>query len=374
MIPRSFLKCNQHFQQLQVRAYSKAPTASTPPTSPFSPRHLLSCADLSSRELASIVKRAYRLKQQLKKGRRVEHGLSGKTVAMIFNKRSTRTRVSTESATAALGGHSMFLGKDDIQLGVNESARDTSTVISSMVAAMVARVSAHEDVAELAKHSTVPVINALSDEFHPLQAITDCLSLYETFSSKPRELDLGLKGLQIAWVGDANNVLFDLAIAAGKLGINLHVATPSEHSIPNSMLAQIQSPDPEARISGSLLETNVPEEAVKDADVIFTDTWVSMGQEAEKNKRLQAFDGYQVTEDLARRGGANEGWKFMHCLPRHPEEVSDEVFYHPQRSLVFTEAENRLYTMISVLWVLVARQGRIEASNDSEQAPSNTDE
>ena len=250
----------------------------------------------------------------------------------------------------------MFLGKDDIQLGVNESVRDTSTVISSMVAAIVARVAAHEDVAGMAKHSTAPVINALSDDFHPLQAITDCLTLYETFKSRSSKGELRLQGLNIAWVGDANNVLFDLAIAAGNLGINLHVATPPNYGIPHSMLERIKSA---SQMAGRLLQTNVPEEAVKEADVIFTDTWISMGQEAEKVERLRAFEGFQVTNELAERGGARNDWKFMHCLPRHQEEVSDEVFYHPQRSLVFSEAENRLYGMIAVLEAFVVSKGSI---------------
>lgn len=241
----------------------------------------------------------------------------------------------------------MFLGKDDIQLGVNESLYDTSVVISSMVSCIVARVSGHSDVADLAKHSSVPVINALSDLYHPLQTIADFLTIHEAFPTTQTTASdsLGLEGLKIAWVGDANNVLFDLAIGAAKLGVHVAVATPKGYEIPSIMRDVISSAAKTAPKAGSLTETTIPEEAVRNADIIVTDTWVSMGQEEESVKRMKAFEGFQVTKELAQKGGANEGWKFMHCLPRHPYEVSDEVFYSP-RSIVFQEAENRLWAVI----------------------------
>ena len=244
----------------------------------------------------------------------------------------------------------MFLGKDDIQLGVNESLYDTSLVISSMVSCMVARVGPHSDVADLAKHSSVPVINALSNDYHPLQIIADFLTIHEAFpASVSRSLSavpsLGLEGMKIAWIGDSNNVLFDLAIAAVKLGVDISVSSPEGYEIPQRMREVILSSSEGVSKSGKLTETNIPEEAIKNADILVTDTWVSMGQEEETAKRLKSFAGYQITSDLAKRGGAKEGWKFMHCLPRHPEEVTDEVFYSP-RSLVFTEAENRLWAAI----------------------------
>ncbi|KAL8824000.1 MAG: hypothetical protein Q9170_008276 [Blastenia crenularia] len=341
-------------------------TASTPPTSPFAPRHLLSIADLSSTELTTLVRNASRHKQAIKSGSIPEKllgALTGKTIAMPFSKRSTRTRVSTESAVATLGGNPMFLSKEDIQLGVNESLHDTSVIVSSMVAAIVARVGPHSDIAGLAQHSTVPVINALSDKFHPMQTIADYLTILEAFSSsrtkeRSTEPGLGLEGLKIAWIGDANNVLFDLAIGAAKLGVNVAVATPRGYEIPEEMEELIQTSGNDARIQGKLTETNVPEEAAKDADVLVTDTWVSMGQEEEKAKRLKAFDGFQITSQLAERGGAKPGWKFMHCLPRHPDEVSDEVFYS-QRSLVFQEGENRLWAAIAALEGFVVNKGKI---------------
>jgi ornithine carbamoyltransferase len=254
----------------------------------------------------------------------------------------------------------MFLGKDDIQLGVNESLYDSAVVISSMVSCIVARVGKHAEIADLAKHSSVPVINALCDSFHPLQAVADFQTIHETFTPKAHGLNsLGLEGLKIAWVGDANNVLFDMAIAATKMGVDIAVATPKGYEIPASMLEFIKKASDGVSKPGKIIQTNVPEEAVKGADILVTDTWISMGQEAESIKRLKDFEGFQITPELAKRGGANESWKFMHCLPRHPEEVSDEVFYSP-RSLVFPEAENRLWAAISALEGFVVNKGKIE--------------
>ncbi|KAJ6172117.1 hypothetical protein N7470_001184 [Penicillium chermesinum] len=288
-----------------------------------SPRHFLSIADLTPTEFATLVRNAASHKQQIKSGvvpRGLQGALSGKTVAMMFNKRSTRTRVSTEAAAFQMGGHPMFLGKDDIQLGVNESVYDTSVVISSMVSCIVARVSKHSDVKELAEHSTVPVINALCDSYHPLQTVADFLTIYESFA--PKATAHGSPSLRPRRSQD-------------------RMATPKGYEIPADMLRVIQGAG-----QGKLTQTNVPQEAVKDADILVTDTWVSMGQEDESIKRLKAFNGFQITSELGK--GAKENWKFMHCLPRHPEEVSDEVFYSP-RSLVFPEAENRLWAAISAL-------------------------
>jgi ornithine carbamoyltransferase len=245
----------------------------------------------------------------------------------------------------------MFLGSGDIQLGVNESLFDTSVVISSMVEAMVARVGAHAEVADLAKHSSVPVINALSEDFHPLQTIADFVTIQETFGKDK------VQGLKVAWVGDANNVLFDLAIGCLKMGVDISVAAPKGYTIPAAMKQLILSSRP-ADSSAQLTETTVPEEAIKNADILVTDTWISMGQEEESAKRLKAFAGYQITEELAKRGGAKEGWRFMHCLPRHQEEVDDAVFYG-KRSLVFPEAENRLWAAISALEGFVVNKGKI---------------
>lgn len=320
----------------------------------------MTIGDLSSTEFSKLVLNAAAHKKAVKAGHTpdaIKNKLLGQTVAMMFSKRSTRTRVSTEAAVALMGGHPMFLGKDDIQLGVNESLYDTSKIISSMTSCMVARVGPHDDVATLAKHSSVPVINALSNDFHPLQTIADFLTIHEAFSQE------GVKSsgvvpdrLKVAWVGDANNVLFDLAIGCIKLGADIAVATPQDYRIPENMMAFIKEQAGTATSPGTINKYFVPEEAVKDADIIVTDTWVSMGQEEEAQKRLKAFAGFQVTDELAKRGGAKAGWKFMHCLPRHPEEVSDAVMYGP-RSLVFQEGENRLWAAIAALEAFVVKKG-----------------
>ncbi|CAJ2511122.1 Uu.00g067470.m01.CDS01 [Anthostomella pinea] len=339
-----------------ARSYS-----STTPSSKV--RHLMTIGDLTPAELSQLVLNAAEHKRHVKAGRipkALENKLMGQTIAMMFNKRSTRTRVSTEAAVAIMGGHPMFLGKDDIQLGVNESLYDTSKVISSMTSCMVARVGPHSDVTDLAKHSRVPVLNALSNDFHPLQTIADFLTIHEAFSkpSTSGNTSIAYPEMKIAWVGDANNVLFDLAIACMKLGVEISVATPQGYGIPNDMRSFIQSQGEGVETPGKLTETFVPEEAVKHADIIVTDTWISMGQEAEAKKRLADFAGFQVTNDLAKRGGAKAGWKFMHCLPRHPEEVHDEVMYG-SRSLVFPEAENRLWAAVAALEAFVVNKGNI---------------
>jgi ornithine carbamoyltransferase len=337
---------------------------STQKTSPFAPRHLLSIADLTPSELTTLVRNASSHKTAIKSGnvpKNLLNALNGKTVGLTFSKRSTRTRISTEGAVVAMGGHPMFLGKDDIQLGVNESLYDTSVVMSSMMSAIVARVGPHSDVAGLAKSSSVPVINALSDLYHPLQTIADFLTISEAFPSKSPQgsgAGLGLEGLKVAWIGDSNNVLFDLALACVKLGVDISVSSPKGYAIPKLILDQISTAAASAPQAGKLTQTHVPEEAIRDADILVTDTWISMGQEEESKKRLKDFTGYQITNELAKRGGAKEGWKFMHCLPRHQDEVDDEVFYEP-RSLVFPEAENRLWAAISALEAFVINKGKI---------------
>ena len=359
--------------QQQRRTYSHAASTSKPILSPFAPRHFLSIADLTPLELTTLIRNASSHKQAHKSGcvsTSLLNSLSRKTIAMVFSKRSTRTRVSTEGAIAMMGGHPMFLGKDDIQLGVNESLRDSSIIISSMTSGIVARVGPHSDILGLAKYSSVPVINALSETAHPLQAIADFLTIHENFPSEPTlgrspVPGLGLQGLKIAWVGDANNVLYDLARAAAKLGVTVAVATPKGYEIPQDIELQIRETADATGSANSLYTTNVPEDAIKDANIIVTDTWVSMGQEEEQVKRLKAFEGFQVTTALAERGGAAPGWKFMHCLPRHEYEVDDDVFYGP-RSLVFPEGENRLWSAAAALEAFVVRNGKIQVERKGE--------
>jgi ornithine carbamoyltransferase len=355
-----------HLRRPATRLYT-----TTVPTAP-PPRHLLTIADLTPTELTTLVLNAQSHKHTRKATGALPAPLGtsllGRQVGLLFSKRSTRTRVSTEGAVAALGGHALFLGRDDGQLGASESARDTALVLGRMMAAVVARVGAHADVEELARWAGVPVVNALSDRFHPMQAVADLLTVREAFAARaPARAagpGLGLEGLKISWCGDPSNVFVDLAIGALKLGVDVAVATPAAYALPKSTRDFITAAAADAPRPGALIETTVPEEAVKDADVLVTDTWVSMGEERQAAERMRAFEGFQITSELAKRGGAKEGWRFMHCLPRHPpgegevSEVSDEVFYGP-RSVVFDEAENRLWAAISVLEAFVVNKGEI---------------
>lgn len=310
-------------------------------------RHFLSIANLTSNELKRLVQRGIQVKKLIRAGNfGSEQGLRGQIIPMLFSKRSTRTRVSTEGAVTYLGGQPMFLGRDDIQLGVNESYYDTAKVISSMSSAIVARVGPHSEISELAKHSTVPVINALCEKFHPMQAVADMITLHEAFDGK-------LQGLKVAWIGDANNVLHDLALACVKQGISVSAATPVEYPVSEEIVDLVSR---NSENGAELTLTTDPLEAASEADALVTDTWVSMGQESEKKLRLKQFDGFQISSSLASRAGAKPHWKFMHCLPRKPEEVTDEVFYS-DRSLVFDEAENRLYSAIATLEAFVIEKG-----------------
>lgn len=307
-------------------------------------RHLLTLKDFSKEEIIYLLELSKKHKADYKKNIRSKP-LDGKSLGMIFQKRSTRTRVSTEVATVFLGGHALFLGKDDIQLGVNETIKDTSLVLSRMVDGILARVFGHSVVEELGKYSTVPVINALSDKYHPLQILADLLTIQEHMGK--------LEGLKLVWIGDGNNVCHSLLIGCSKLGINMTVATPDNYKPAQDVFEYAVS---EGKKSGANIEwLNDPKIGIKGADIIVTDTFVSMGQEEETKKRLQAFKGYQVNNDLV--SGANKDYKFMHCLPRHEHEVSDEVFYS-EHSIVFDEAENRLHTIMAVLDALMSKTTR----------------
>lgn len=263
--------------------------------------------------------------------------LDGHSLSMIFQKRSTRTRVSTETGMAMLGGHALFLGPSDIQLGVNESMRDTACVLSRFNDLILARVFAHSDITELAKYSEVPIINALSDVHHPLQTLADLMALQQHFGKD-------LYGKTVAWVGDGNNVLHDLMLGSLKMGMNVQIATPKGYEPDADIMTKSKTLAKENGVS--LTTTTIADEAVKGADVVVTDTWVSMGQEDEYDKRVKEFEGYQVNTELM--GKANDGAVFLHCLPRHVEEVTDKVIYS-DASLVFPEAENRMWTVMAVM-------------------------
>lgn len=328
------------------RNFTMSPTVSS-----ASPRHLKSMLDVNHQELTALVDNAAKFKANLKAGvnaREYHQKLLGKLVAMLFSKRSTRTRVSTEGAAAFFGAQPMFLGKDDIQLGVNESIYDTTKVISSMVSCIFARVNKHSEILELCKHSDVPIINALCDKYHPLQAIADILAIKEAFGTT--------QGLKLTWIGDANNVINDLAIAALKSGISVSVVTPSDISFDNDIKLEAEKL---AEASGLKFETlHDPISALDSANIVVTDTWISMGEEAQKQAKLKQFAGFQISQEMIKKSNIASNWKFMHCLPRHPEEVADDVFYS-DNSIVFPEAENRLYAAISVLDAFVVNKGKI---------------
>lgn len=292
---------------------------------------------VTDKELRSLLDMSHSLKKRLRADPSSYTPLVGRSMAMIFQKRSTRTRVSTESGFAQLGGHALFLGSEDIQLGKNESMLDTARTLSRFNDVILARVYKHDDIVELCKHATVPVINALSDAHHPLQGLADLMTIEQHLKTT--------QGLTIAWIGDGNNILQTFLTMSSIGHFNVRYATPKNYEPNPAILERARK---EATAAGvSITATNDPLEAVNGADVIVTDTWVSMGMEKEELERKKAFSGYQVTEDLCKRGGAKKDWKFLHCMPRKKEEVSDEVFYSP-RSLVFDEAENRKWTVMAV--------------------------
>ncbi|KAF7721146.1 ornithine carbamoyltransferase [Apophysomyces ossiformis] len=329
------------------------------------PAHFLTTADFSADQILNLVSQAVQFKYEANHQypqTRIERPLAGKTLALMFSKRSTRTRVATETAMAYLGGHPMFLGSQDIQLGVNESLLDTSRVVSSMVDGIMARVGGHEEIELLAKESKVPVINALSAKYHPTQILADLMTLHEhvhhrqvgndRYTAHKRHPSETLPGLKVAWVGDANNILQEMLVSFPKVGIHLAAACPAGYECDQDVVSIAKS---DAEKTGtSVVFTTQPQEAIHDADVVVTDTWISMGQEEEKAKRLKDFAGYQVTMDMVQKAGARPDWTFMHCLPRKQEEVDDEVFYS-DRSLVFPEAENRKWTILSVIHALMVK-------------------
>ncbi len=298
-------------------------------------RDLLTLADYSPEEIRYLLNEAKALKKQFKAYKRSKP-LKGLTLAMIFQKRSTRTRVSTETAMYFLGGHAIFLSNSDIQLGAGETIKDTARVLSRFNDGILARVYAHSDVEELAEYASVPVINALSDKYHPLQILADLLTIEEHKGK--------LEGLKLAWIGDGNNVCNSLLIGCSKLGINMYVATPKGYEPPSDVVSMCEG---FAEDSGSkIVITHDPVEAVKDADIVVTDTFVSMGEEAEAKKKLEAFKNYVVTEDLV--ANAKTDYIFMHCLPYKHKEAEESVF-ESENSVVFDEAENRLHTTMAVL-------------------------
>ncbi len=305
-------------------------------------RDFLSVSDLTSEELRFVIDTAYQLKQRFYAGERIIPVLKGKTLLMIFQKPSTRTRVSFEQAMVQLGGHVMSLNWQELQLGRGETIADTARVLSRYVDGIAARVYKHSDLIELAKYAEIPVINALSDKEHPCQAVGDMLTILE---KKGR-----LKGITLAYVGDGgNNVAHSLILAASKLGVNVRIGTAEGYDPDPNIMKLAEA---EAKANGSYIEiVRKPEEAVKGADVVYTDVWVSMGQESEKEKRERELSKFRVTPELMKL--AKEDAIFMHCLPaRRGLEVVDEVIDGPW-SVVWDQAENRLHAQKAILALLL---------------------
>lgn len=288
-------------------------------------KHLLSINDLTKGDIEKI----FKLTDKLKNKHTTD--LKNKVLAMIFEKSSTRTRVSFEVAMQQLGGHAIFLSKNDIQLGRGEPISDTARVLSVYVNGIMARLFKHEDLLEFAKYSSVPVINGLTDFSHPCQILAD---LYTVLKKK------GTLNLKFAWVGDGNNVCNSLIFASKKLGFDLAVATPKGYE-----------PKEEVLRGSKVKVTNNPIEAVKGSDVVVTDTWISMGQEEEKEKRIREFKGFQVNKELIKHAKAD--YIFLHCLPAYRGyEVSSEII-DGKNSVVLDEAENRLHTQKTILYLLM---------------------
>ncbi len=299
-------------------------------------RSLDSLLHLSKEEIEQILKTSELLKFQLLRGE--EHPLlKGKTLAMIFEKPSTRTRVSFEVGMWQLGGYALYLSAGDLQLGRGETIADTAQVLSRYVNGIMARVFAHQTILDLVKYSSVPVINGLSDYTHPCQALADLFTIYEKKSR--------LSGLKLAYVGDGNNVAHSLLYGCSKVGMNITLACPSGYQPDPDVVSKAKE---EGKKSGCEVKlTEDPKEAVKGANVVYTDVWASMGKEMEHEKRAKVFEPYQVNEKLIKE--AEEDYIFMHCLPAHRgQEVTDEVA-DSENSVIFDQAENRLHTQKALL-------------------------
>ncbi|OGX07806.1 MAG: ornithine carbamoyltransferase [Omnitrophica WOR_2 bacterium GWA2_47_8] len=304
-------------------------------------RDLLSLQDLTSEEVLYL----FELTEFLKKDKNQQtHHIQGHSVGLLFQKPSNRTRVSFEVGIAQLGGNCIYLGPEEINLGKRESVPDVAKTLSRYLSAIVARTNTHKDLIELGKQAAVPVINGLSDLFHPCQALADLFSIKEKFGK--------LQGLTLGFIGDGNNVSHSLLLGCAKVGMNMKMATPKNYE-----------PDPEifkiaqglAKETGAKLTvTKTPEEAAKGADVIYADVWVSMGQEKEEKKRLEDFNGYQINKELVKH--ANKDYIFMHCLPAHRgQEVTEDVIDN-DRSIIFDQAENRMHVQKAVLVFLLNKR------------------
>lgn len=304
-------------------------------------KHLISLHDITVDEFNGLMSLASKLKAETKAG--IKHEiLKGKSLAMIFTKSSTRTRISFEVGMYQLGGHPLYLNSNDMQLGRGESIYDTAKVLSRFVDGIMIRTYAHSDVEDLARFGSVPVINGLTDLLHPCQALADLLTVYEHKGK--------FEGLKLAYVGDGNNVAHSLLYAAAKAGMNMTVATPKGYECDAEIVANAKE---DAKQTGAVIAaTYDPVEALTDADVVCTDTWVSMGQEADKQKKIKDFgEYYQINSETVK--AAKDDYVFIHCLPAYRGyEVTEDIIDGPH-SIVFDEAENRLHAQKAVMATLM---------------------
>jgi ornithine carbamoyltransferase len=300
-------------------------------------RNFTRVADWSRDELLSVLDLADDLKQR-QASREEHHLLPGRTLAMIFQKPSTRTRVSFEVGMTQLGGHALYLAAGDLQLGRGETLRDTAVVLSRYVDGIMIRTFAQDDVEELAEHASIPVINGLTDSSHPCQALADVMTIRERLGR--------LEGVRVAYLGDGNNVCASLMVACAKLGASFVAATPEGYG-PADEVVEI------AREAGGQVDlTNDPREAAEGADVLYTDVWTSMGQDEERDQRLRDLAGFGIDESLVQL--ANDDAIVLHCLPAHyGEEITEDVLYGPQ-SAVWDEAENRLHAQKALLALVIS--------------------
>ena len=303
-------------------------------------RDLTSLNDLTSKEILKILDLTAKLKKSPLSDKAL---LKDKNIGLIFQKPSNRTRVSFEVGVNQLGGNCIYLGPEEINLGVRETTADVARTLSRYLDGLVARTFTHQDVVDLAKYASVPVINGLSDMYHPCQALTDVFSIKEKFSN--------LKKVSMAYVGDGNNVLHSLLLACSKIGMEIRMATPKGYE-PNK--AVVVTAEDYAKESGAkIIQTRDPKEAVTGVDVIYSDVWVSMGQEEETQRRLKDFEGFQINEELVKY--AKKNYIFMHCLPAHRgQEVTNDII-ESKNSIVFDQAENRLHTQKAVLKFLFTK-------------------
>lgn len=303
-------------------------------------KDFISLHDCTKEEITALLELALKLKDDNKKG--IEHHLlKGKSLGMIFSKSSTRTRVSFEVGMTQLGGYPLFLSSHDIQLGRGESIHDTAKVLERFLDGIMIRTFDHKDVLELAEYANIPVINALTDLLHPCQVLADLQTVYEHKGT--------LEGLKFAYIGDGNNMAHSIMYGCAKMGLDCAITTPADYA-PDAEVVENAKED--FKKGGSnLLLTQDPKEAIKDADVVYSDTWVSMGQEAEKAERVKIFMPYQINKDLFSL--AKSDAIFMHCLPAYRGyEVTEDVIDGPQ-SVIFDEAENRLHAQKAVMATLM---------------------